>query len=203
MPPPKPITESKQLVVEGRDAEAFFHALTNHTGLTGVQVQNFGGKDDLPGFLQALSITPGFVQMVTSLGVVRDAETDAAAAFQSVCSALENANLPVPRQPMVPIGDRPQVSVLILPDATTPGMLETICLQAVSSDPVMECIMQYFECVEQRMGSLPKNMPKAQVQAFLASRDRPGLLLGQAAHAGYWPWDNPAFEHVKQFLQAL
>ncbi len=202
MPEPKEITELKQLVVEGRDAEEPFRALLGHIGVNGVQIQNFGGISELPVFLRLLCNTPDF-NRVTSIGIVRDAETNAVGAFQSVCSALNNASLPVPTQAIVPVEDRPRVSVLILPDGETPGMLETICLWSVENDPAMECVKQYFKCIEQRMGSLPKNMPKAQVQTFLASRPRPGLLLGQAARAGYWPWDSPVFNNVKQFLQAL
>ena len=202
MPAPTKITESKQLVVEGRDAEAFFHALLSHMRISEVQVQNFGGISELRGFLKALCNAPGFAQ-VTSVGIVRDAETNAAGAFQSVCGALSGANLPVPEQAMVPGGDCPQVSVLILPDGKTSGMLETICLQSVQGDPVMECLKQYFECVEQRMGFLPGNMSKARVQAFLASRPRSGLRLGEAAHAKYWPWDSPVFERMREFVQGL
>ena len=203
MPAPLRITESKQLVVEGRDAEGFLDALLRHMELTGIQIQNFGGKDELRGFLKALKNTPGFLSQVTSVGIVRDAETDAGAAFQSVCGALQAADLPVPEKPMVPAVDGLRISVLILPDAEKPGMIETVCLQAVDDDPVMECMAQYFECVKRLTGSLPGNIPKARVQAFLSSRDRPGLGLREAARAGYWPWDSPAFEQIKQFLQEL
>lgn len=203
MPRPKRVARPKQLLVEGRDAEVFFHALLDDVRVTGVQVQNFGGKDELRGFLKALRNASSFSQKVTSVGIVRDAETDAAAAFQSVCSALNAASFAVPTQVLAPAGHSPQVSVLILPDATTPGMLETLCRRTVDNDPVIECVEQYFECVEQQTGSLPTNIDKAWVQAFLVSRSRPGLLLGQAAHAGYWHFDSPALDHVKQFVREL
>ena len=202
MPVPTKITESKQLVVEGRDAEVFFYALLSDMRMTDVQIQNFGGVSELRGFLKALRNMPDFAQVV-SLGIVRDAVTNAAAAFQSVCSALSGANLPIPEQIMMPAGGPLRVSVLILPDGKTPGMLETICLQSVQGDPVMECIELYFECVQQRMSALPGNIPKAKVQAFLASRSTPGLRLGEAAHAKYWPWDSPVFDHVREFVQGL
>jgi hypothetical protein len=96
MPPLRKITESKQLLVEGRDAEVFFQALLRFMSLTGIQVQNFGGIDELRGFLKALRNASGFRQTVTALGIVRDAETAPGAAFQSACSALNGANLPVP-----------------------------------------------------------------------------------------------------------
>lgn len=202
MPEPRVIVTPRQLVVEGRDAEIFFNAFLRQMGLAGIQVQNFGGKDELRGFLKALRVTPGFPRVV-SLGIVRDAERDPMAAFQSVCSALRNAGMAVPQQPLMKEEGSPRVSALILPDATTAGALETICLEAVADDPVMQCVKDYFECVRQRMGSLPENLSKAQLHAFLASRPKPDLLLGQAANAGYWPWNSPAFRDMIQFLQSL
>jgi len=203
MPAPRPIAEPRQIVVEGSDAEAFFKALLRAMGLGGMQVQNFGGKDELRGFLKALSKSSGFRGQVVSLGIIRDAETNPASAFQSVCDALRHVGLTAPHNPESLEGSGPQVAVLILPNATTAGMLETICLQAVADHPAMQCVHDYFDCVNRRLGLLPNNMPKARVQAFLASRPKPGLRLGEAAEAGYWDWDNPVFDHVKRFLRTL
>lgn len=209
MPNPQSLTHSKQLIVEGKDAVNFFRALLKHLNITDVQIQNYGGIKDLRAFLKTLSITPDFATLVTSVGIVRDAETNAESAFQSVSDAVKAANLPQPRQPIIPTEASPQVSVLILPDATVvadeknPQMLENLCLRTVENDPVMECIDQYFTCLEQRLDSLPKNMPKARLQAFLASRLKPGLRLGEAASKGYWNWDSPAMDSVKEFLAAL
>lgn len=209
MPNPQCLTQRKQLLVEGQDPVYFFRALLKHLNITDVQIQNYGGIKDLRVFLKTLSITPDFATLVTSVGIVRDAETNAASAFQSVRDAIKAANLPQPKQPIIPTEASPQVSILILPDATVvaddknPQMLENLCLRTVENDPVMECIEQYFTCVEQRLGILPKNIPKARLQAFLASRLEPGLLLGQAASKGYWIWDSPAMDIVKEFIQTL
>jgi hypothetical protein len=203
MPAPRPITEARQLVVEGRDAEGFFRALLRELGLSGIQVQNFGGIGELADFLKALRNTPDFGRIVASLGIVRDAETDPRAAFQSVCSALHNAGLSAPGQPMMPAGGRPQVNVLILPNAATSGMLESVCLASVADDPTIRCVEEYLECVRRETGALPANLPKARLHAFLATRSRPGLRLGEAAEAHYWPWDSQAFDQVKQFLCQL
>ena len=174
-------------------------------GLEDIQVQNFGGVDELQGFLRGLQRQSGFAQMVVSLGIVRDAERDATAAFQSVYSALSNAGLRKPDRSEAFEGKKPRVGVLILPDATTAGMLETLFLRSVANDPVMPCVDEYFNCVEQRLSSakLPRIMEKARVQVFLASRREPVSPSRWAAHRGYWPWDNPAFDHVKQFLSNL
>ncbi len=203
---PIPITEPKQLAVEGRDAVIFFEALLREMDLAEIQLQNFGGVDELRGFLRGLQRRSGFAQMVVSVGIVRDAERDPTSAFQSVCSALSNADFSnVPDEPGIFVGNTPRIGVLILPDATTAGMLETLCLRSVADKPVMPCIDEYFDCVEQRLSptELPRVMEKARVQAFLASTPEYVPHLGLAAHRGYWAWDSPAFDHVKQFLREL
>ncbi|MBM4081454.1 MAG: hypothetical protein FJ278_17250, partial [Planctomycetes bacterium] len=54
------IRSPKQLLVEGKSGVSFFNALIRHLGLADVQIQDFGGKDDLRGFLNAFSLAPGF-----------------------------------------------------------------------------------------------------------------------------------------------
>ena len=198
-----PISRPKQLVVEGQDAMVFFEALLKEMGLSEIQLQDFGGVDELRGFLSALRRQSGFAQIVRSLGVVRDADRDATSAFQSACSALRNSGLSVPNQPEEFDGRNLRVGILILPDAKTSGMLETLCLRSVISDPVMQCVNGYLNCMERQLSELPKNTEKARVQAFLASRPEHVPHLGIAAYKGYWPWDDPTFDHIKRFLSGL
>jgi hypothetical protein len=68
---------------------------------------------------------------------------------------------------------------------------------------VMCCMEQYFQCLKQKNLPLPGNISKAKVQVFLASRHKAGLRLGEAAQAGYWPWEAEAFGEVKDFLQRI
>jgi hypothetical protein len=198
-----PITHQKLLLVEGITPFYFFLALLRHLGLQNeIEVRNFGGISDLHQALKLLVATPGFPN-VTSIGIVRDAETDALSSFDSVCSSLRAARLSIPSDMLEIAPGTPTISVLILPDCANPGMLENLCLQAVSTDLSIPCIDQYFDCLQQQGIETPNNLPKAQVQAFLASRERPGLLLGEAAQAGFIPWDAPAFDQLKQFLRTL
>lgn len=196
------IKEIKILVVEGRDEEMFFSALMAHLSLTGIQILSIGGKTQLRSNLKALKATPNFTNVV-SLGVVRDADTNAASAFQSVCDALQAAGLPFPERMSVAIGTNPQVVVMILPNGEDPGMLEDLCLAAVANNPAMPCVEEYFDCVQKQADSLPRNMSKAKIHTFLSSKTDPDKRLGEAAQAGYWPWNNPAFNQIKQFLRAL
>lgn len=199
---PRPITRTIQLLVEGTSDLNFFIALLRRMNIIDkIQIQDYEGKDNLEDFLLGLRDTGDF-NTVVSIGVVRDADNDPSAAFNSVRSALRDVELYLPSQPEKFGGANPRIGVLILPNANECGMLETLCLQSVSNDPAINCIEDYFDCLK-RIGFLPKNIDKAKLQAFLASRERTIWLLGEAAQSGYWQWDSPAFDHVKQFLNSL
>lgn len=192
------------LVVEGKDDERFFSAFVKHLGLEDrIQVVESKGRENLPAVLRTVKTQPGFGQ-VRHLVIIRDADDDPDAAFQSVQSALKSAQLPLPRRLLEPTsGTPPLVTVIILPDGNRPGMLEDLCLQSVTSDPALPCVESYFECLRAQGLSLPKQLSKARVHVFLASRETPDLRLGEAAEAGYWLWDAEAFKGIRQFLLSI
>ena len=117
--------EEIQLLVEGNDQRNFFEAFIEHLSLANIQIQNFGGVSELGGFLRALVNAPGF-QDVQCLGIVRDAETSAGGAFQSVQSALCNAKLSVPDSPAERTDTNPAVAVLILPGDNRQGIFARV-----------------------------------------------------------------------------
>ncbi|MEA3345448.1 MAG: DUF3226 domain-containing protein [Chloroflexota bacterium] len=200
--PLKSIAEPKVLIVEGEDDRRLFSELIAHLHLSEIEVRAIGGKTKFRSNVKALTITSGF-DKVSSVGVIRDADEDPTAAFQSVCDALQDTGLPRPEEPLQPVGDSPQVLVMLLPDGETPGMLEDLCLQSVKEDPATRCVDEYFECLQDQLNVLPRNLSKARLHAFLASRERPDLRLGEAAQRGYWLWDHPVFEQSKRFLRML
>jgi hypothetical protein len=116
---------------------------------------------------------------------------------------LRAAALPVPRRLGADSTGAPRVRILILPDDSSPGTLETLCLRAIGSDRVLPCIEDFLRCAEQQAAATIRERDKAGVQSFLATRPRVGLLVGQAAAAGYWAWEHPCYEQVKRFLAAL
>lgn len=196
---PKEITLQKLLLVEGHDAFQFFKAFLRHLNLLSrIEIRNYGGIDQID-FLGTLKMTSGF-ERVTSLAVIRDAESSAPSAFQSVCGFLKAVGLGVPQSPMLVAQGPPRVSVFVLPDCHDPGNLETLCLRTVETDPAMLCVKDFFACLEKDELPKPRNMPKASLLAFLASKENTTPLLGQAAHKGYWPWDHPALNSLRQFL---
>jgi hypothetical protein len=198
---PASIVDEKVLVVEGYDDEWFLKALIQYERVTGIYVFNTRGKTSLRDELKALSSTPGF-DRVTSLGIMRDADNSAATALQSVRGALQNAGLPAPNAVLVPAGIRPRVTVMLMPDGANPGALEDLCLSAISTHPAMACVQDYFRCLARQGIPSPTKESKAKAAVYLAAM--PELKrLGEAAHAGYWPWQANEFNSLKLFLHAL
>ena len=200
MPKPDNVESPIQLLVEGNDQKNFFKAFVQHMSLSNVQIQNFGGVRELREFLAAFANEPGFDDVVKRLGIVRDAETDAEGAFNSVQGSLENAELPTPKRPEGLTAGHPEVSVLILPGQGRAGMLETLVCQSFAASPVDPCIDDFFDCV----GHMKlRNPDKARAYAFLSASSEPRHSVGVAALKGEWDLRHSSFDDVRGFLQKL
>lgn len=196
---PAPITQPSLLLVEGKEDEAFFGALLDHLHLRNVQIEAVKGRTEFPKTLKAIKMRTGYYDNLMSIGIIRDGDANPPGAFQSICSPLKNAQLPVPRKPLQVVGSSPRVSVMILPGVKTAGMLEDVCLASIEQHLAIPCVNQYFECLIQQGFSVERQLSKARVQVFLAALE-PELRLGEAAAAGYWDWNHPAFSEMKDFL---
>jgi len=192
------------LLVEGDTPTHFFEALLRHLALSNdIEVRNFRSITNLRPFLLDLAKTAEFQALATSVGIVRDAESDAAAARQSAQHALQAAGLTPARTPPI------KTSIFILPDNANPGMIETLCMHAVESEPTLSgeyaCAVEFIACLNKNRVALPTEpkLAKNRAQAYLATRMDVQLFPGQAAYRGHWPFDNPAFDPLKKFLQAL
>ena len=194
-----------QLLVEGRDECNFFEAFIEHLSLEHVEIQlhDFGGVDGLRGFLRAFAAAPGFESNVRSIGIVRDAETSAESAFQSVRSSLQNAGLSLPVLPGDRTDTKPSVTVLILPGDNRPGMLETLLCESFKDEPENRCIDGFFDCFESIPDMSIDRPYKARAHAYLATRPDPHVYVGVAAKNGYWNLDHPVLGDVRDFLMSI
>ena len=205
---PISIEQPRLLVVEGDDEERLFRALFAHIeGKDGIktddiQIINVGGKDNIRRDIQVIVNDRNF-NAVSSIGIVRDADDNADNALRSVQGALNDAGLTPPDTALSLADGVPKVAVLITPYGKHSGMLEDVCLEAMEDDPAMGCVQDYFSCIESHLAVQPNNLPKAMVQAFLASRPISGLSLGVAVQRGYWDFDHRAFEPLKRLVGML
>ncbi|MHB8995042.1 MAG: DUF3226 domain-containing protein [Armatimonadota bacterium] len=201
------IEKPNLLLVEGRDDKILFARLVEHLGRReNISVESYGGTAGLRGYLDPLRFRDGF-EMVSAIVVVRDADQDCSAALQSVQDALKQYDLPPPQAPLTFTQSSPRVGILIMPCGEETGSLEDMCLQAVSDDVAMPCVRQYLDCLRAAATTaefgLCSNHSKILVSAFLASRPKPSLKLGEAAGAGIWDFAHPVWQPLIDFLRAM
>lgn len=202
---PQPITKEALLLVEGKDPRNFFEALCNHLSLSQqLQIMNFSGVEELRSFLIGLRGQSGF-RNVKRIGIIRDAEGNAAGAFQSVQASLKRAGLATPKEPdQLSCDGQHAVGVLILPGQGKPGMLETLLCKTFTDGPECPCIDAFFRCVQERCPAANIKKPdKARARAFLATKPDSYPSVGIAAKKGYWPLDHEVLEPVRTFLKSV
>lgn len=199
------IEQPKQVLVEGNDDVRLFRALAKHLGISDIQVNQYGGRDNLRPFIRTFGVLPEFAN-VKALAIVADANSDRNATEQRIRGALSAVGLPGPRRPLEVLAqDNMRVCYLVVPHEAESGMIEDVCLASVQADPAIDCVERYFECIKQTNVGGPREvwLAKARLHAFLASRERPDLRLGEAADNGIWDFGADAFRPLKDLLQLL
>ena len=193
----------KLVLCEGEDDLAVIRGLCQARHLIGLTVEHFGGRNNLENVVRELPKRPEFVrQEVDSLAVTLDAEQSQDSSWQKVRETIRvgfGVTLPQQREFA---GEKPKVAGFIVsrPDGT--GMLEDLCLAAVSNQPGYQCLDDYFRCLAERT-TRKEYHPKAKFRAWMASQTDFDLRVGKAAVEGYLPWDSPAFDSLAQFLATL
>ncbi len=206
------IQRSKLILCEGKDEYEFFTALLKHLGRADVQPIPVGGKHHFSPKITVLVQDPSFKQ-ITDILIVRDADylvngAGFAATWSSVLGTLQHHKLPSPiTHGQFTTSGVPRIGVFVMPDGTSDGILETLCVSAIQSEPATPCVRDFFKCLQTSNvpghPHLPRNRDKAFTRVFLATRAEPDKLLGQAAQAGYWPWADAAFTAIIDLLRNL
>ena len=198
---PKPIREKKVLAVEGKDEVNFFEALLKHLGIASFEIRDVGGKDQFKKKLPALVHTSGFSD-VDVLVVVRDADDDPDAAFDSVRNVLLHQRLEPPERINQFSDGNPRIGVFIMPGNSDTGMLEDLCLKTVGEHPAMECVNAFIDCAS-GLNNPPKIMAKAKAQVFLAAMPKIVNSVGVGAQRGYWNLDSDELDNLRSFIDNL
>ena len=192
-----------QLLVEGNDQRNFFEAFKRHLSLEDIQIRSYGGGPDLREYLKGFVRIDGF-DTVRSLGVVRDAESSAENTFRSVRGSLRDVGLTTPAHPALSSGNNPTVNVLILPDNSRPGMLETLLCETFAGTPRDDCIEAFFNCISTIDVDAVKRPDKARAWAYLTTQPEPHHSVGFATMKGYWgDLDQQVFNGIRSFLSSL
>lgn len=211
---PTSISLPKVLLVEGKDEVRFFGAFLAHLKIVGVQPIEVGGKDKFPIEFPTLTKDPNF-KIVNTVAIVRDADQNVKAVFDSVSYLLNQHKFPVPSAVgEIATSTKMKVGVFVMPGNKENGMLEDLCMKTVSSHPATQCVASFMGCLSQVLTPpspskesakhyFPKVPAKAKAQAFLAAMHEIVPSVGIAAEKGYWDLDHTALAELKAFLNRL
>ncbi|MEA5418310.1 DUF3226 domain-containing protein [Spirulina sp. CCNP1310] len=185
------LEQPKLIIGEGQEEKILFSTLIKYLNIGNIQVESYGGKGNLGKFLKTLHLIPGY-QQLQSLGITRDADDSFDSAFTSIKNFIQ-ANL----NP-----DDLNVFTFIMPDNSSPGMLEDLCLASIKPEEI-QCAETFLACISSCCNRTPKNLAKAKIHTWLASQINPGQRLGEAAQSGCLDWEHPAFQQLRAFVQNL
>lgn len=203
---PLRVTSERVLLVEGTDEVNLVQALMRHRfgseTASAAQIIAAGGRSRFRERLRAV-VTAAERLTLRAVGVLRDADSDARAAWDSVRDAVEASNLRAPDAHGGFSDGLPAVGVFIVPDGRAPGALETLCAQSVAGTPGGGCVEQYLDCLDRGGALASTNRDKSFAHAWLASRRDPVARVGEAAKQGEWNFDHPAFTPLARFVERL
>jgi len=194
------INRQKVLAVEGKDEVNFFDALLKYLGITDFKIYEVGGKNQFKNKLPALVRMP-FFSDVEVLVVIRDADEDANAAFESIRYILRNEGFEPPKDRNQFSDGKPKIGIFIMPGNSDKGMLEDLCLETVKDHPAMECVNAFIECAS-KLEDLPNRLAKAKAQTFLAAMPNIVCSVGVAAQKNYWDFNSEVLKDIKAFLKS-
>jgi hypothetical protein len=193
----------KFVFCEGGGDLAVAKGVAESIGLMDIHIEPYLGKNNLGNFLKVVRTRPEFAQnKVTAIGILRDADENGTAAFRSVCDALRTNGFKAPERNGGFAVNGIKTGVLVVGPKGGQGMIEDLCLNSVSDRPEFPCIDDYFRCITQKSGRKDFSS-KAKVRVWMASHVDHELHVGKAAEKGYWPWESPVFDAMKEFLRQL
>lgn len=191
------------LLVEGSDDQLVIRSQIDRLGLEDFLIFDMHGKDrGWSTYLKTLAQDARFRLNVRSLGLVKDADTNAGAAFDSCRHALQAAGFPAPSKAESIVGDgNVRSGVFVMPGNSQLGALEDLILGSVV--PVRANLARtYIKTVAARTTG-PKNRGKGELQSYLAGLPSSPKTLAVALANGECTLDDAIVSNLRDFLVGL
>ena len=188
------------LVVEGYSDLLFYAEVLELLGKhESVFIKELGGRNGLKRKLETL-VTPKLLAQAERLAFVIDADTNP----QGTVVAQQTLLSKVTEQAVVE--GNPKIGLLIVPNGTTKGEIETLVWQSWSADPAnaaqRKCVEDYVAC----MGSqkVTAHSPdKGLIGALLALKSDEDPRLGPGARTKVFDLKRPELQRLRDFLSGF
>jgi len=173
------------------------------------RVYNFGGIAEIKQYLQSLSRLEDFKKIVNSLCILRDAETNAAGACQSIQTALRDTGFAAPDKPCFRMTDSRaayahiSTGFLLFPGCSAAlrnGTLEDLCLRMLAQGNAKTLLSSVDAALAPYRQQLPR-LHKNRLHTYFSMTDEfVSLKMGEAARDGAFCYAFPEMESLKSFL---
>ena len=193
------------LLVEGKDEVNLFTRLIDNClgNDVDVQVLKAGGREQFRRNLSAIREAARERPSLRAIGVVRDADDNPDAGFESVRDSVAAVGYLPPARHAEFSGGNPSIGIFITPDGESGGAIETVCRRSLDGHPAIGCVDEYLECARRRDVLHATNEDKSFVHAYLATLHDPLVRVGEAALAGVWDFQRPEFGGLVRFVDQL
>jgi hypothetical protein len=210
------------LLCEGLDAKYFLIWFLQHIMKDPVkrsiyndfQVDEYGGIAQLRDYLKLLPQLPGFsdnTNTIKSITIIRDAETDARAASQSVRDALQHCKFAAPASPCeiaVPTNEAHKVNVAyaLFPSFNclhADGTLEDLCLHMLlhtNKDAILEIADSAVSSTVAQVGVFSRKHKNRLYTYLSLTNAYVGLKIGESAKAQAFDFSAKNLEPLKKLL---
>jgi hypothetical protein len=198
---------------EGKDEYFFLIRLLDYLKLKELAfadfcLYDFGGINELKINLRNIVKTDGFKENVQSLCILRDAETNATSACQSITAAFRDCGFAVPTGPCSRADGGcayPQIATgfALFPDfddKPKSGTLEDLCLRILAKSDSKDVLAHADTTLELYKKHLPQLHKNRLHTYFSLTKEFVSLKIGEAAKANAFRWDSPEINSLKTFL---
>ncbi len=194
------------LLVEGQDDLHVVRQFgASHQSMPTFCIRAKGGIDNLLEEIGSEILVPAR----KVVGILVDANGNLDARWTAVKNRLQEENIIVPPHPeptgtIININNRPRIGIWLMPDNQSTGELEDFVAEMIpDSDPVWPRSKRYIDSIpESDQKFSKKKIPRAQVHAWLATRESP-RQMGVAIRAKDLDTSGPLSTTFADWLREL
>src|SRR5260370_3947735 len=192
-----PPEKTRVIFVEGFDDLGVVKQICRNGEFNDIQVVAYAELGTLGDYLD-LFVRHDKFQLVEKVGLTKDADNNFAAAQQSLGSAWARAN-GILASLILPM---PQHSTFVVPDNSSNGRMEDICIASPTFPAILGCAQTLLTCATPH-ATYAIDQQKAVVAGYLSMMRDAGLNLGAGAETGCWDLNSPAFTPLREFVHSV
>ena len=184
------------IICEGTADKNFFRKLIEkRSGLPQFDIpfplpsKDLGGVSAFEHWLKAIRGDRHGFSKLKGVLLVADSANNPISTFNNVCTQIKNATgyaIPTKPDDVTPqVADYPQVSVMLIPNESTAGGLESLCISEITNrEPwISSCVNNFLSCGNiQALQWSPEKLDKARFHSMIAAlnEDDPSRALSYA-----------------------